>query len=111
MGTVSGWVKNGEADFTFPAQYSEQRAADFLFSRQNCILDFAAIYTSGTNSDILYQDYQSLQGKRLGMIKGNYLNLCFDKLWGVKASAFRNFITAVVPKSMKHWLPVRSMLL
>ena len=39
------WVKNGEADFTFPAQYSEQRAADFLFSRQNCILDFAAIYT------------------------------------------------------------------
>ena len=78
------WVKNGEADFTFPAQYSEQRAADFLFSRQNCILDFAAIYTSGTNSDILYQDYQSLQGKRLGMIKGNYLNLCFDKFVGRK---------------------------
>lgn len=85
------WVKNGEADFTFPAQYSEQRAADFLFSRQNCILDFAAIYTSGTNSDILYQDYQSLQGKRLGMIKGNYLNLCFDKFVGSKGISVQKF--------------------
>ena len=85
------WVKNGEADFTFPAQYSEHRAADFLFSRQNCILDFAAIYTSGTNSDILYQDYQSLQGKRLGMIKGNYLNLCFDKFVGSKGISVQKF--------------------
>lgn len=85
------WVKNGEADFTFPAQYSEQRAVDFLFSRQNCILDFAAIYTSGTNSDILYQDYQSLQGKRLGMIKGNYLNLCFDKFVGSKGISVQKF--------------------
>lgn len=94
--------------FSSPVQRA--KAADFLFSRQNCILDFVAIYTSGTNSDILYQDYQSLQGKRLGMIKGNYLNLCFDKFVGSKASAFRNFI-AVVQKSMKHWSPVRSMLL
>lgn len=78
------WVKNGEADFTFPAQYSEQRAENFLFSRQNCLLDFAAIYTSNTNNDILYQDYPSLQGKRLGMIKGNYLNLCFDQFVGSK---------------------------
>lgn len=78
------WVKTGEADFTFPAQYSEKRAEDFLFSQQNCILDFAAIYTSSTNSDILYQDYLSLQGKRLGMIRGNYLNLCFDQFVGAQ---------------------------
>lgn len=78
------WVKNGEADFTFPAQYSEKRAEEFLFSQQNCILDFAAIYTASTNSDILYQDYGSLQGKRLGMIRGNYLNLCFDQFVGAQ---------------------------
>ncbi|WP_337369639.1 transporter substrate-binding domain-containing protein [Phascolarctobacterium faecium] len=72
------WVKNGEADFTFPAQYSEQRAQLFLFSRQECILDFPALYAARNDRTVMYQDYKALAGKRVGLIKDNYLNKYFD---------------------------------
>ena len=32
-----------------------------------------------------------MQGKRLGMIKGNYLNLCFDKFVGSKGISVQKF--------------------
>ncbi|MFQ9935033.1 MAG: hypothetical protein ACLRXQ_02050 [Phascolarctobacterium faecium] len=70
------WVKTVKPILLFN-QYSEQRHG-VPFNRQSCILDFALLYVR-YQQRYLYRDYQSLQGKRLGMIKGNYLNLCFDK--------------------------------
>ena len=62
-----------------PAEYSEERAEDFLFSSYECCFDFAALVGRKSDERLYYDDYHGFQGIRVGMIKGNFLNDLFDE--------------------------------
>lgn len=70
------WLKNGEIDLLCPAEYSEERAVDFLYSSLECCIDYVALLTV-QDSGLYYEDYENYNGMTVGMIIGNYLNDCF----------------------------------
>lgn len=70
-------LRRGEIDLLLPAEYSEERAKDFLFSSYECCFDFAALIGRKTDSRLYYDDYKGFQGIRVGMIKDNFLNGLF----------------------------------
>lgn len=72
-------LRRGEIDLLLPAEYSEERAQDFLFSSYECCFDFAALVGRKSDSRLYYDDYEGFQGIRVGMIKGNYLNGLFEE--------------------------------
>lgn len=69
----------GEIDILLPAEYSPERAEIFLFSERQCCTDFAVLLTRNNNGELYYEDISSMQGKKVGMIAGNYLNACFEE--------------------------------
>ncbi len=72
-------LRSGELDILLPAEYSEERAKDFLFSSYECCFDFAALIGRKSDERLFYDDYQGFQGIRVGMIKDNFLNGLFDE--------------------------------
>lgn len=70
-------LRRGELDLLLPAEYSEERAEDFLFSSYECCFDFAALVGRKSDERLYYDDYHGFQGIRVGMIKGNFLNDLF----------------------------------
>lgn len=72
-------LRRGELDLLLPAEYSEERAEDFLFSSYECCFDFAALVGRKSDERLYYDDYHGFQGIRVGMIKGNFLNDLFDE--------------------------------
>ncbi|MCD7991382.1 MAG: transporter substrate-binding domain-containing protein [Clostridia bacterium] len=72
-------LRRGELDLLLPAEYSEERAKDFLFSSYECCFDFAALVGRKSDGRLYYDDYQGFQGIRVGMIKDNFLNDLFDE--------------------------------
>lgn len=72
-------LRRGELDLLLPAEYSEERAEDFLFSSYECCFDFAALVGRKSDERLYYDDYHGFQGIRVGMIKDNFLNHLFDE--------------------------------
>lgn len=70
------WLRDGEIDLLLPAEYSEERAEDFLFSAMECCIDYVVLLALA-DSGLYYEDYESYNGITVGMIEGNYLNDCF----------------------------------
>ncbi|MEA4912587.1 MAG: transporter substrate-binding domain-containing protein [Oscillospiraceae bacterium] len=70
------WLREGQIDLLLPAEYSEERAEDFLFSSQECCIDYVALL-AGQDSGLYYEDYANYDGITVGMIRDNYLNDCF----------------------------------
>ena len=73
-------LRDGEIDLLFPASKSEERAGLFLFSKEECGMDFSALYTTVDNMSLGYEDYASFSGMRVGMITGNQLNSSFENM-------------------------------
>ena len=71
-------LKTGEIELLLPAEYSEERAEDYLFSSYECCFDFVALIGRRTDNRLYYDDYAGFDGLRVGMIKGNYLNGLFE---------------------------------
>ena len=62
-----------------PAEYSEERAKDYLFSQDYCCMDYAALIGRKDNDRIYYEDFENFDGMTVGIIEGNYLNDVFDQ--------------------------------
>lgn len=71
-------LQDGKIDLLFPAEFSEERARNFLFSDYECSVDVISLVGCKTDSRFYYEDEESFEGIRVGMIKGNYLNRLFD---------------------------------
>ncbi len=71
-------LKTGEIELLLPAEYSEERAKDYLFSSYECCFDFVALIGRRSDERLYYDDYAGFDGLRVGMIKGNYLNGLFE---------------------------------
>lgn len=88
------WLRDGEIDLLLPAEYSEERADDFLFSSMECCIDYVVLLTR-SDSKLYYEDYKSYNEIEVGMIEGNYLNDCFfqyasDQGFSYKSRFFKN---------------------
>lgn len=72
------WLKSGTIDLLLPAEYSEERAKDYLYSSLECCIDYVALLTNAT-STLYYEDFANYDGIIVGMIRDNYLNTCFEE--------------------------------
>ncbi|MDD3795519.1 MAG: transporter substrate-binding domain-containing protein [Lachnospiraceae bacterium] len=73
------WLREGKIDLLLPAEYSEERSEDFLFSTLECSIDYVALMTNNDNTTLYYEDYSNYGDMVVGMIKDNYLNDCFTE--------------------------------
>lgn len=73
------WLKEGKIDLLLPAEHTEEREKDYLFSDDRCCMDYAALIALKENDDYYYEDFFSFQGMTVGVIEGNYLNQVFDR--------------------------------
>ncbi|MFA6948720.1 MAG: transporter substrate-binding domain-containing protein [Eubacteriales bacterium] len=71
------WLKDGDIDLLMPAEYSDQRAQDYIFSSQECCIDYVMLLAAQNNNHIYYEDFGNYNLITVGMIKDNYLNECF----------------------------------
>lgn len=71
------WLEEGKIDLLLPAERSAEREEKFLFSKEMCCMDYAAL-VGRKDDDIYYEDYAAFDGMRVGMIAENYLNGLFD---------------------------------
>lgn len=71
------WLREGKIDLLLPAEYSEERAREFLFSKQECCTDYVMLLIDAQRKDLYYEDYAHYNGMIVGMIRDNYLNKYF----------------------------------
>lgn len=71
-------LRNGEIDLLLPVEYSRERGKDFLFSDYECCMDVVSLVGRKTDPRFYYDDYESFDGIRVGMIEGSFLNGLFD---------------------------------
>lgn len=72
------WLREGKIDLLMPAERSDDRMNDFLFSKIECCSDYAAMIAMNDNDKLFYEDFESFDDINVGMIYGNYLNNEFD---------------------------------
>ena len=63
-------LENGEIDIMGDIAYTDDRAKEMLFSEETMGEEKYVLYADLTNTDILSSDYKSLNGKRIGVVKG-----------------------------------------
>ena len=63
-------LENGEIDIMGDIAYTDDRAKEMLFSEEMMGEEKYVLYADLTNTDILSSDYKSLDGKRIGVVKG-----------------------------------------
>ena len=63
-------LENGEIDIMGDIAYTDDRAKEMLFSEEMMGEEKYVLYADLTNTDILSSDYKSLDGKRIGVLKG-----------------------------------------
>lgn len=72
------WLEEGTIDLLLPAEYSEARAEKFLFSSTPCCTDYTSLVCMEENRALCYNDPQTYEGIRVGMIRENQLNAGFE---------------------------------
>ena len=73
-------LREGEIDILCPAQKNEARVQEFLFSTYPIGTTETVVYVADANEHLYYENYDYLQGKRVGVIKSS-----------AQQNAFRNF--------------------
>ena len=69
----SNWfdkLENGEIDIMGDIAYTDDRAKEMLFSEETMGEEKYVLYANLSDTDILSSDYKSLDGKRIGVLKG-----------------------------------------
>jgi len=74
------WLKNGKVDLVFPANYTAERASQYLYGSIPCGVDFASLFTKADEQRFFYQDPESWNGMVVGVLKG-----------GVYGDSFRSY--------------------
>lgn len=64
-------VESGEIDLICMAQYTEDRAEKFLYSKIPLGYDFTILYAK-EDSEIYFEDYDAMNGLKVGMLEGSY---------------------------------------
>ena len=71
-------LRRGEIDLICTAHHTEERAKEFLYSRMPFGYEVSILYAK-EDSDISYQDYEAMQGCRVGLLKESYSAGDFEK--------------------------------
>ena len=69
-------LEKGEIDLICMAQYSAERAEKFLYSDISLGYDFTLLYAD-KDSEICYEDYEAMQGKRIGLLNASKMSEAF----------------------------------
>ena len=64
-------LRNGEIDLLCTVHYTKERAEEFLFSNIPLGYETSLLYTL-EDSEIAYQDFDAMQGCRIGLLKESY---------------------------------------
>lgn len=72
-------VESGELDLVCMAQYSQERAEKYLYSEIPLGYDYTLLYAD-KNSDICYEDYEAMDGARVGMLRGGRMSEAFSEV-------------------------------
>ena len=65
-------LKNGQIDLVFGAEYSKERERDFEFSAYSVGWELSVLYVRENNDQVFYEDYQSFDGMRVGILRNSY---------------------------------------
>ena len=77
-------LKCGKVDLICNAQKTEDREKDYDFSCMPIGTEQAVLYTSEDNEDIYFQDYEHMNGKKVGLLRDSYQNEEFEQRQGEK---------------------------
>ena len=77
-------LKCGKVDLICNAQKTESREKDYDFSCMPIGTEQAVLYTSEDNEDIYFQDYEHMNGKKVGLLRDSYQNEEFEQRQGEK---------------------------
>ena len=72
-------LKCGKVDLICNAQKTEDREKDYDFSCIPIGTEQAVLYTSEDNEDIYFQDYEHMNGKKVGLLRDSYQNEEFEQ--------------------------------
>lgn len=72
-------LKSGKVDLICNAQKTEAREKDYDFSCMPVGTEQAVLYTSEDNGDIYFQDYEHMNGKKVGLLRDSYQNEEFEQ--------------------------------
>lgn len=72
-------LKSGKVDLICNAQKTEAREKDYDFSCMPVGTEQAVLYTSEDNEDIYFQDYEHMNGKKVGLLRDSYQNEEFEQ--------------------------------
>lgn len=71
-------LRSGEIDLICTAHHTEQRAQEFLYGNIPLGYETSIIYAN-EDSNISYRNYEAMQGKKVGLLKGSYSALNFEQ--------------------------------
>ena len=71
-------LRNGEIDLICTAHYTEERAKEFIYSDIPLGYESSLLYAK-TDSPISYQDFDAMQGARIGLLQESYSAQDFEK--------------------------------
>lgn len=54
------------------AQYTPERAASYEFASLPSGVEYMVMYVRNDDNEVYYNDYQSFNGLRIGVLKGNF---------------------------------------
>lgn len=72
-------LETGEIDLVCSAQYTEERAEKYLYSSIPLGYEYTLLYADG-ESDIYFEDYEAMKGKKVGMMSGSYHTDAFENV-------------------------------
>lgn len=72
-------LKDGQIDLLMPAEYTDERSQDYLFSDDYCCMDYAALIGRKDQDEFYYEDFTNFDGMTVGIIAKNFLNQVFDE--------------------------------
>lgn len=103
IGEINGWryeyvygnweelldgVKNGTIDFLAPAQKTEQREEDYLFSQYSPGVESGILYARIDDERFYYDDFENLDGIRVALMGESYLNEEFEQFAAEKGFSY-----------------------
>lgn len=69
---MSGALAKGELDLLGMAQYTPERAASLRPISLPSGIEYMVMYVRNDDNEVYYNDYQSFNGLRIGVLKGNF---------------------------------------
>lgn len=72
-------LETGEIDLVCIAQYTDERAEKYLYSSIPLGYEYTLLYAD-SESDIYFEDYTAMQGKKVGMLSGSYHTDAFENV-------------------------------